>query len=178
MNSIDTKGLSKEMLQTKHNGTAEELDRDMLQIQVNIDDMSPEGYSYILDRLFQAGARDAYIIPIIMKKGRPGNQLSILAKKSDLEAIEDIIFKETSSIGLRYVGITVHRLERETLTVETPWGKVDVKIGFLKGKVVNVAPEFEDCAKAAQEGKIPLKNVYDFVKKYVSINPDVEEIKE
>ncbi len=178
MDPKDTTGLSREMLQVQTKRQAEELDRDMLQIQVNIDDMNPEGYSYVLDRLFEAGARDAYIIPIIMKKGRPGNQLSILAKKSDLEAIEDIIFKETSSIGLRYTAITVHRLEREILTVETPWGKVDVKIGFLKGKVVNVAPEFDDCVRAAQKGKIPLKNVYDFVKKYVSISPDVEETKE
>ena len=149
---------------------AEEVDREMIQIQTNIDDMNPETYSYVLDKLFEAGARDAYLTPIIMKKGRPAVQLSVLLEKRDREAIETIVFKETTSIGLRYNAVTCHRLKRDVKTVDTPWGTVDVKMGFLDGKIVNLAPEFEDCAKAAKRGDVPLKQVYDIVKEKVPFN--------
>ncbi len=153
----------------------EKLDQEMLQIQVNIDDMNPEMYSYVLEQLFTAGARDAFLTPIIMKKGRPGMQLSVLVENSKLNEIEELIFKETSSIGLRYATITCHRLERDMNAVETPWGKVDVKIGYLNGVIVNVAPEYEDCANAARKGNVPLKKVFEWVRGQIPLTPNPME---
>ncbi len=153
----------------------EELDHEMLLIQTNIDDMNPETYPYVLDRLFAAGARDAYLTPIIMKKGRPAVQLSVLVNKGYGKAIETIIFEETTSIGLRYGTVVCHRLEREVTSVETPWGAVGVKIGYLDGRIVNVAPEFEDCVDKARRGNVPLKRIYDLVRERMPFSSNPEE---
>lgn len=147
----------------------EELDHDMITIQANIDDMNPELYSHVLERLLEAGAKDAYLTPVIMKKGRPGIVLNILAKKLKLGALEDIIFRETTTLGVRYYATTCHRLERKFQTVHTPWGDIPVKIGLKDGDVVNVAPEYQDCVAAAKKGKKPLKEIYEVVKQNLKV---------
>ncbi|TBL73988.1 nickel insertion protein [Paenibacillus thalictri] len=142
----------------------EHIDDDMLVIQANIDDMNPEFCSPVSDRLFAAGANDVYWIPIIMKKGRPGIMLNVLVQADKLEAMEQVIFTETTTLGLRYMRASCHRLGRAFYNVETPWGPISVKAGFYKGELVQYAPEFKDCERAAQQHGIPLKRVYEEVR--------------
>ncbi|MDH5560217.1 MAG: LarC family nickel insertion protein [Deltaproteobacteria bacterium] len=140
-----------------------EIDDEMLEIKANIDDMNPELYSYVIGRLFDGGANDVYLTPIIMKKGRPALKLNVLVHRSKILVIRDIILSETTTLGLRYYPVTCVRLRRSIVKVETPWGKVDVKLGFQGEKMVNFAPENKDCEKIAAEWKIPLKDVYDYL---------------
>jgi uncharacterized protein (DUF111 family) len=142
----------------------EHLDEQMIMIQANIDDMNPEVYSYVMDLLFEQGANDVILIPVIMKRGRPGLQLQVLADQSMLAALEAIIFRETTTLGLRYFPATVHRLAREFIKVQTMWGEMTVKTGYHDGTLVQYAPEFKECEHAAREYHVPLKQVYDEVR--------------
>jgi uncharacterized protein (DUF111 family) len=143
----------------------EHIDDDMLLVQANIDDMNPEYCSYISDRLFAQGANDVYWIPIIMKRGRPGVMLNLLVQKNKLDEMEQIIFTETTTLGLRYMDVSCHRLGRETRVVETPWGRIRVKAGFFQGEMVQWAPEFKDCEAIAKARQVPLKVIYEEVKR-------------
>lgn len=143
----------------------EHIDDEMILIQANLDDMNPEWCSFVADRLFAAGANDVYWIPIIMKKGRPGFMLNVLAHEAKLDELESIIFSETTTLGLRYLRATCHRLGRQSFQVSTIWGKVTVKAGFYKGKMVQYAPEFKECEQIAKQYNVPLKMIYDEVRK-------------
>jgi pyridinium-3,5-bisthiocarboxylic acid mononucleotide nickel chelatase len=142
----------------------EHVDEHMLLIQANIDDMNPEWTSYISDKLFAAGANDVYWIPIIMKKGRPGIMLNVLMEEASLGAIEAIIFSETTTLGIRYLHASCHRLAREFHCIETKWGSLSVKAGFHQGKLVQYAPEFKECEEIAKKHQVPLKAVYEEVR--------------
>jgi len=150
----------------------EHLDDEMLLIQANIDDMNPEFASHVTDRLFEQGANDVYWIPIVMKKGRPGLMLNVLAHKERLDRIEQVIFSETTTLGLRYMHAVCHRLGRRFVTVDTPWGGVRVKTGYHQGRLVQYAPEFRDCEAIALKHGVPLKQVYDEVKKRFGHSPE------
>ncbi len=126
--------------------------------------MNPEYCSYVMDLLFEQGANDVCWIPIIMKKGRPGLQLQVLADQSLLSELEAIIFRETTTLGLRYIPATVHRLARTFVKVSTMWGDMTVKAGHHAGKLVQYAPEFKECEQAARAYNVPLKQVYDEVR--------------
>jgi uncharacterized protein (DUF111 family) len=143
----------------EHN--VEHVDEHMLLIQVNIDDMNPEMTTYISEMLFHAGANDVYWVPIIMKKGRPGMMLNVLAEHALLSKMEHIIFTETTTLGIRYIHATCHRLAREFVSVQTSWGPVQVKVGYYQGKRTQFAPEFKDCESLAKKNQIPLKLVYE-----------------
>ncbi len=143
----------------------EHVDDHMIVVQANIDDMNPEFSSYVTDRLFEAGANDVYWIPIIMKKGRPGVMLNVLVGADRLEEIEHIIFQETTTLGIRYMRASCHRLGRQFEKVPTPWGNVTVKVGYYKGKLVQFAPEYKECEQVAKTGGVPLKTVYDEVRR-------------
>jgi uncharacterized protein (DUF111 family) len=142
----------------------EHLDEQMIMIQANIDDMNPEQCSYVMDLLFEQGANDVCWIPIIMKKGRPGLQLQALTDIGLLPALEAIIFRETTTLGLRYMPATVHRLARAFVKVETMWGEMTVKTGYHAGTLVQYAPEFKECEQVAKQHHVPLKQVYDEVR--------------
>lgn len=142
----------------------EHLDNQMLIVQANIDDMNPEWTSYITDKLFAEGANDVYWIPIIMKKGRPGIMLNVLVEESRLAAMEAVIFSETTTLGIRYVHASCHRLAREFVTVSTQWGPLTVKVGYHQGKLVQMAPEFKECEQVAITHQVPLKVVYEEVR--------------
>jgi len=129
-------------------------------IEANIDDMSPQLYEHVLERLFAAGARDAYLVPIVMKKSRPGTTLCVLAAPTDRARLAGIIFAETSTIGLRYSTWQRTVLPRETRTVETVYGAVRVKLATAPDGTLNVAPEYEDCRRLATERGVPLKLVH------------------
>lgn len=141
---------------------------EIIQIQANIDDMNPELYPHVLDCLFDAGARDAYLIPIIMKKGRPGILINILLDATFLDKIETILFQETTTLGIRYFTGTCHRLKRTFEKIKTPWGPVNIKMGYLKEQLVNIKPEFQDCQKIAKDNEIPLKEIYSFIYKQIN----------
>jgi uncharacterized protein (DUF111 family) len=143
----------------------EHLDDNMLLVQANIDDMNPEWCSYTADRLFAAGANDVYWIPILMKKGRPGLMLNVLIDKGGLAAVEDVIFRETTTLGIRYMKAVCHRLGRQSTKVSTPWGDISVKAGYRDGEMVQYSPEFSECEEAARRHGVPLKKVYDEVRR-------------
>jgi uncharacterized protein (DUF111 family) len=142
----------------------EHVDEQMLLVQANIDDMNPEWTTYISDKLFAEGANDVYWIPIIMKKGRPGIMLNVLVEDSKLSSMEGIIFSETTTLGIRYLHASCHRLAREFQVVETKWGSLSVKIGIHQGKMVQYAPEFKECEEIARLHQVPLKAVYEEVR--------------
>ena len=142
----------------------EHVDERMTLVQANVDDMNPEWTSYVMDRLFEAGANDVYWIPIVMKKGRPGLMLNVLVEKGRLAIVEEIIFRETTTLGLRYMDAVCHRLERTFVSVDTEWGPITVKAGYHRGMLVQYAPEFRECEQAALAYRIPLKEVYDEVR--------------
>lgn len=138
----------------------EHVDPDMIRIEANIDDMNPEWIPYVMDKLFEKGANDAVCIPVIMKKGRPGFMFQILASKERLNEMEDVLFAETTTLGLRYSPVICHRLSRKQTEVETRWGTIRVKTGSYRNRLVQVAPEYEDCARIARNQGVPLKDVY------------------
>lgn len=142
----------------------EHVDEEMIIIQANLDDMNPEHCPYVTDKLLEQGANDVYWIPIIMKKGRPGLMLNVLADRDKLTIMEEIIFQQTSTLGLRYFNASCHRLGRRIEAVDTPWGEINVKVGYHKGKQVHFAPEHEDCAQAARHYNVPLQEVYEEVR--------------
>ncbi len=133
---------------------------NLLLLETNIDDMNPQIYGYLYDRLFEAGARDVWTTPIYMKKNRPGQMLSVLASEDKKDACARIIFRETTSIGIRVRRIE-ERLEadRHLAKVDTKYGDITCKVSAYGGHLINVAPEYEDCCRAARDKKVPLKLV-------------------
>ena len=129
-------------------------------LETNIDDMNPQDYGYVYERLLEAGALDVWTTPIFMKKNRPAATLSVLVGEAEKEPCADIVFSETTSIGLRVVPVG-ERIEaaRRTATVETEYGEVSCKISAYKGHIVSVSAEYEDCRRLAKEKDVPLKKV-------------------
>ena len=130
-------------------------------LETNIDDLNPELYEYVLERLMTAGAQDAWLTPIVMKKSRPAVTVSVLCASGDEEALREVLFRETGTLGVRSTAVTKQALGREEVEVDTRVGKVRVKIGYLDGRAVTVAPEFEDCVRVARAAGIPAKDVYE-----------------
>jgi len=135
-----------------------------LVLEANIDDMSPELAPWVLERLLEAGAADAWITPVHMKKGRPGITLSVLCAPGQEAALREVVWRETSTLGMRGVPVRKWMLERRTVTVALsgPGGeaaRVRVKLGLDGDRVINVAPEYADCAQLAAERGQPLKEV-------------------
>lgn len=132
-------------------------------IETTIDDMNPEIYSYLLDKLIKEGALDAYAIPVYMKKNRPANLLSVICHEEKLEKLLETIFRETTTLGVRIREEKRRVLSRSFEKVKTPWGEVKVKIGFAgedKNDMLQVAPEYEECKSISEKYGIPLKKVY------------------
>lgn len=132
-------------------------------IETNIDDMNPQLYGHVLDQLFKKGVHDAYLTPVIMKKGRPGTRLSVLVSPDRTAAVVQTILSETSTLGVRVIDCDTFHLEREIVGQKTCWGQVRIKLGKLDGHIVNVAPEYEDCRAIAVNNDIPLKDIYQQV---------------
>ena len=128
-------------------------------IETNIDDMTPEIYGYLIDRLLSEGARDAYLTPLIMKKGRPGVMLSVLADPANTQSVTDLIFRETTTLGVRLRRVERQTISRRTEVVETAFGPVTVKVANYGGRT-RIAPEYEDCARIASEQGVPILEVY------------------
>lgn len=129
-------------------------------LEANIDDSTPEVISYVIEKLMAAGALDAWITPIIMKKGRPAFLLSALCDELGKNPVEEVVFAETSSIGVRWQLVQRTVAERSVVSVTTEWGAVGVKVAERNGNVINVAPEFGDCRALAEASGAPLKKIY------------------
>jgi hypothetical protein len=132
-------------------------------LEANIDDQTPEAIGHALDVLMQCGALDAWITPIVMKKSRPAFALSVLVRPDDEERIAQEVFRHTTTIGLRRRTVVRRALEREELIVDVSGHTIRVKVARLGGDVINVAPEFDDCAKASRAIGVPLKDLSDTV---------------
>jgi pyridinium-3,5-bisthiocarboxylic acid mononucleotide nickel chelatase len=133
---------------------------ELVQVEANIDDLNPQIYDHVVDRLFEAGARDVTLTPTIMKKGRPAVTIAVLVDPAARESVASILFAETSTIGLRYHSVARLKLAREIKEVETRWGRVQVKVSRA-GDIVTLAPEYDDCKRVARQHHVALRLVLE-----------------
>lgn len=134
-------------------------------IETNIDNMNPEIYPFVIDKLMENGALDVYLTNIIMKKGRPAIKLTVLCEIRDTEKLARVIFDETTTLGVRIFRAERKILQREIKIIKTKYGNVRVKISKLNDEIKNISPEYEDCVKIAKKNKVSLKKVYGEIKK-------------
>ena len=142
------------------------LDEKATVIEANIDDMNPQVYEYVMEKLFKTGALDVFLTQVLMKKGRPGVKLTVLCKEADNEELIKIIMKETTTIGLRFYDVKRRVLQREIKLVDTEFGKVRVKLSKLGDEILKATPEYEDCKRIAKKLNIPLIEVMEKIKKF------------
>ena len=128
-------------------------------LEANLDDLNPQVFGYVMDRLLEEGALDAFGTPVQMKKNRPGTLLTVLSKPEDAAKLTQLIFRETTTLGVRRRDQQRQTLARRWERVATPWGDVRMKVASLNGAVTNYAPEYEDCRRIAAEQQVPLKAV-------------------
>ena len=138
---------------------------NMVVIETNIDDMNPQIYPYVMEKLFESGANDVYYHNIMMKKGRPGILLSVLTSETLLEKTLNIIYSETTTLGVRVHNIGRHKLKREIKEIDTSLGKVKVKVAELNDVNIKykMMPEFEECKRLAKDNKKPLHEIYNML---------------
>ena len=142
----------------------------IIKMETNIDDCSGEVLGFVMERLMKAGARDVHYVPVFMKKNRPAWVLNVICKEEDIETLQNIIFEETTTIGIRYSIMERTILPRETRTLPTPWGEVLVKVCTLNGKE-QIYPEYESVAQLSREKEIPFTEIYRYI---VLANKDKE----
>jgi len=128
-------------------------------IETNLDDMSPQIYGYFAERALAAGALDVFSTPAQMKKNRPGQLVTLLSEPENVTRLIDLIFSETTTIGVRTYDVRRKTLNRELVPVETPLGLVRMKVSCMNGMILNATPEYEDCQRIAVERGVPLKHV-------------------
>jgi hypothetical protein len=128
-------------------------------LEANIDDLNPQVFGYVMDRLLEEGALDAFGMPVQMKKSRPGMLLTVLCRPEDAAKLTQLIFAETTTLGVRRREERRQTLARNWVTVATRWGEVRLKVASMNGTITNYAPEYEDCRRIASEHRVPLKNV-------------------
>jgi uncharacterized protein (TIGR00299 family) protein len=160
-------------------GTAVELEHDgsgggthdlVWILETNLDDLPAEVIGYCYERLLAAGALDVFSTPIFMKKNRPAVMLSVLAPLEALSALEEILFRETSTFGIRRYPVSRTKLERRPCKVQTPWGAIQGKLGWRDGQLPLFSPEYEDCARVARQYGVPLREVFAQAQKAFSSN--------
>ncbi len=137
---------------------------EAVMIECNIDDMNPEFYDTLMERLFAAGAHDVFFTPIIMKKSRPAVTVSVLCDVSQQKVIEKVFWLHSSTFGLRSYKVTKSMLRREIVKVKTKHGKITVKRGYLNGRIIKSKPEYEDCKRLAKENGISIQDVYESIR--------------
>lgn len=134
----------------------------IIKMETNIDDCSGEVLGFVMERLMKAGARDVHYVPVFMKKNRPAWVLNVICKEEDIETLQNIIFEETTTIGIRYSRMERTILPRETRTLPTPWGEVLAKVCTLNGKE-QLYPEYESVAQLSREKEIPFAEIYRYI---------------
>jgi len=130
-------------------------------LEANIDDMTPELLAALVARLMEAGARDAWVTPVVMKKGRPAVTVSVLAAPEAADRLAAVLFRESTTLGLRTYPVSTWELERTVETVDTAFGPIHVKVGWFEGTRRSWAPEFEDVARAARQAGVPVRTVME-----------------
>jgi uncharacterized protein (DUF111 family) len=147
-------------------------------LETNIDDMNPELYEYVIERLFAAGAQDAWVTPIVMKRGRPAATLSVLCDPGAERPVRDVIFAETTTLGVRRRVVEKWTMPREFVTVEVSGGAIRVKVGRGAAGIAGISPEYSDCAQVARDSGRPLKEIYAeaqaVARKMLETNSDIE----
>jgi uncharacterized protein (TIGR00299 family) protein len=133
---------------------------EVVVLETNVDDMSPEALPAVLDRALAAGALDAFLVPVLMKKGRPGHLLTVLVAAEKAAALADVVFRETSTFGIRRSTSPRWKLARRSGEIESPWGPVRVKIGELGSGRTRIVPEYESCRAISDRTGVPLQDVY------------------
>jgi hypothetical protein len=133
----------------------------IVKLETTIDDMSPQLYEPLMERLFEAGAVDVFLTPVVMKRSRPGTVLTALCPRDRLERLVHVLFEESSTIGLRWTEWRRATLPRETVTLPTTYGAIQFKVSRLEGRVVTVTPEFADVARIARDKALPVREVLD-----------------
>jgi uncharacterized protein (TIGR00299 family) protein len=128
-------------------------------LEANLDDLNPQVFGYVMDRLLEEGALDAFGVPVQMKKNRPGTLLTVLCTPEDADKLTQLIFAETTTLGVRRREERREALARHWENVSTPWGEIRIKIASMNGTVTNYSPEYEDCRRIAAEHHVPLKQV-------------------
>jgi len=128
-------------------------------VETTIDDLNPQVYGYLMERLFQSGALEVFYVPVQMKKNRPGTLVTVITPQERFEAVTETLFRETTTIGFRYQRMDRIELGREVRRVKTRYGSVRIKISLFQGSVVQATPEYEDCRLAAQKAGVPLREV-------------------
>jgi len=129
-------------------------------VACEIDDMNPQIFGALMDRLYAGGALEVFYQPVQMKKNRPGTLMTIVCRPDDRRALTDLVFAETTTIGVRHHEMDRECLDRETVAVATPWGAVRIKVARQAGRVLNAQPEFDDVARLAGEHAVPIKDVH------------------
>jgi uncharacterized protein (DUF111 family) len=135
------------------------VDQSVVVIEAEIDDMNPQIFGVLMDRLLAEGALDVFYTPIQMKKNRPGTLLTIVASPDAREQLTAIVFRESTTIGVRYREMQREVLDREVIAVDTPLGEIRFKVARREGRILNASPEFDDCVRVAGERDVPLKDV-------------------
>jgi uncharacterized protein (DUF111 family) len=138
-------------------------------LQTNLDDISSELLGRFMEQALAAGALDVFYAPIQMKKNRPGVLLSVLCGSGDADKFAEMILRETTAFGVRRHTSERRKLKREVRRVQTSFGEVEVKIGRLDGKAIQIAPEFESCRRLAESAGVPLKQIYEAALKAASL---------
>ncbi len=142
-------------------------------LETNLDDLPGEVVGYATTRLLAAGALDAYVTPIFMKKNRPGVMVSVLCDEDKIPVLEEILFRETTTLGIRRYAVSRHKLKRRAAEVETSFGPIKGKLGWIEGRPATFSPEFDDCARAAATHGVPLREVQDAaLAAYLAGSPD------
>ena len=136
-------------------------DEELLMLETNVDDVSPQVLGHLLERAFECGALDCFHTPVQMKKNRPGVLVSVLCRPAEREALLGLLFDETPTLGVRSYAVTRRALEREAVTVETEFGTIAVKVGRHEGRVVSATPEYDECREAARTHGVALRVVQD-----------------
>ena len=155
----ETQGLPNVVRVLIGEATAEAEQDSVAVLEANLDDAPGEWIGYCLARLLDEGALDAYWVPIHMKKGRPGVVLTVICEPARIEALESIVFAETTTFGIRRSTMQRSKLARRHETVQTPFGAIRIKLGERGGEIMTAAPEYEDCAAAAQKANVALREV-------------------
>jgi len=148
---------------------------EVLVLETNIDDMSPELYGHVFEKLLEAGALDVYLTNILMKKGRPGQMLSVIGAREDEEALAAVLFRETSTLGIRKTVRQRRTLARRTVRIPTPYGEMRVKVAVRDGKTITGSPEYEDCRAAALRTGKPLREIFAVVSRLAAAALDKEQ---
>ncbi|PRX19177.1 uncharacterized protein DUF111 [Orenia metallireducens] len=125
--------------------------------------MNPEIYSHLFPLVFKEGALDFYLTNIIMKKNRPGIKLSLLCHKKNVKKFEEILFRETTTLGIRKYNLDREKLTRKFVKVDSQFGEVTMKVAYQNGEVLKYAPEYDECQRIATEYNLPIKEVYQII---------------